>query len=70
MTLTKKQRLALDLLQKASRDQDGYSGLMMTGPDYKIEDGTARIAWQTCEALARRGLVEIDRKFGRVRVNP
>jgi hypothetical protein len=58
---------ALELLKRANEDEDGYSGLMWTEVVAKVEDGTAWIYFRTALALERRGLVELDYQFGRVK---
>jgi hypothetical protein len=66
--LSPAQREALELLGRADRDPDGYSGLMMTEPPQGIQDGTAWIYFRTALALERRGRVELDYRFGRVKL--
>jgi hypothetical protein len=66
--LTPKQKLTLDLLKLAKKDEDGYTGLMWTEPIYRIEDDTAWIYFRTALSLEKKGLVELDYRFGRVKL--
>jgi hypothetical protein len=67
--LSPAQREALELLHRAERDPDGYSGVMMTDPPQSVQDGTAWIYFRTALALERRGRVELDYRFGRVKLS-
>lgn len=62
------QRKAIDLLKQARRDRDGYCGLMWTHPVAEVEDGTAWIYFRTALLLERKKLVELDYRFGRVKL--
>jgi hypothetical protein len=65
--LTPAQRRARDLLRECDAYADGWGIMVSPGPT-TAEDGQAWIYFRTALAMERRGIVELDVRFGRVRL--
>lgn len=71
MSLTPAQKRAVAALREQEAISDptweGW-GVMLTTYGSRVEDGQARIYFKTALVLERKGVVELDYRFGRVRL--
>jgi hypothetical protein len=65
--LSAAQRKAIATLKACDAYADGWGIMVSPGPTTQ-EDGQAWIYFRTALSLERRGLAELDVKFGRVRL--
>lgn len=66
-SLTGAQRRARDLLRACDAYADGWGIMVSPGPT-QSQDGQAWIYFRTALAMERKGVVELDERFGRVRL--
>ncbi len=67
MSLTAQQKKALQTLKDCEGYADGW-GIIVTDRGVRAEDGQAWVYYRTGLSLVKRGLVEFDEQFGRIRL--
>jgi hypothetical protein len=65
--LTPAQKLAVKCLREGDDYDDGW-GIMVTNFSSRVEDGQAWIYFKTALRLEAKGVVELDTRFGRLRL--
>lgn len=65
--LTAAQALAVKCLRKGDGYADGW-GVMVTNYGSRVEDGQAWVYFKTALALEAKKVVELDTRFGRLRL--